>query len=144
MVGKSSRQGLQETGLALHAMDVMVFFDPLRYFGDFVMMSFPCGHRREETTRRNVAQRRKVSMVRAVGDTLCVDPLFPVTSVVTAGWDDNVMGLVLFSALFSVLELVTELQYSVTEVEDARPRPYATVGDNIELGVARSAVAPPG
>lgn len=139
MAGESSVQAMQESGLGVHAIDVLVFFHPFRYFGEFVM-SFPRGHRREEVARRNVAHRRKVSMVRAVGETLCVDPLFLVLSAVTAGWDDNVTGLAVVSALFSVLELVTELQYYVTEAEDARPRPNAAVGDGIELGVGGSGV----
>ena len=58
-------------------------------------------------------------MVRAVGETLCVDPLFLALSVVTGGWDDNLTGFAMVSALFSILELVTELQYYVNEAEVA-------------------------
>lgn len=49
---------------------------------------------------------------------LSVDPLFLALSAVTGGWDDNVAGLAAFPALFSVLELVTELQHYVAETED--------------------------
>eukprot|EP00752_Nemacystus_decipiens_P011479 g10191.t1 len=38
------------------------------------------------------------------------------------GWDDNITGLVVFSELLSsLLELVAELKYDVTEAEDADP-----------------------
>eukprot|EP00752_Nemacystus_decipiens_P001344 g1333.t1 len=70
-----------------------------------------------------------------VGETLWVDPLFLALSVVTGGWDDNIAGLTAFSALFSVLELVTELQYYVTEAEDGNS--LAAVGD-VEDGVGGS------
>lgn len=136
LAGDSPTQALQETGLGLHAIDVIVFYHPFRYFGEFVM-SFPRGHRRDEATTRNVTHRRKISMVRAVGETLWVDPLFLALSVVTGGWDENATGLVVLSALFSVLELVTELQYYVTEAEDATPLSNAIVGD-VEVGVGGS------
>lgn len=74
-------------------------------------------------------------MVRAVGETLWVDPLFLALSAVTGGWDDNVMGLPVFSALFSALELVTELQYFVTEAEDANSLSDAAVGE-LKLALA--------
>ena len=96
-------------------------------------MSCPVGHRRDEPTMRNEAHRRKMSTVRAVGETLRVDPLFLALSVATGGWDGNLTGLVVFSALFSVLELVTELQYYVTEAEDGKPVSNAV--DDVELGV---------
>ncbi len=100
-------------------------------------MIFPRGHGRDEVTVRNTAHRRKISMVRAVGETLWVDPLFLALSVVTGGWDDSVTGLAAFSVLFSVLELVTELQYYVTEAEDGKSLLYADVGD-VEAGVGGS------
>jgi len=136
LAGDVPGQALQEAGLGLHAIDVILFYHPFRYFGEFVM-SFPHGHRRDEVAMRNVAHRRKVSMVRAVGETLWVDPLFLALSVVTGEWDDNATGLVVLSALFSVLELVTELQYYVTEAEDANQLSNAMVGD-VEVGVSGS------
>lgn len=136
LAGDSSGQALQQAGLGLHAIDVIVFHHPFRYFGELVM-SFPRGHRRDEVAMRNVVHRRKISMVRAVGETLWVDPLFLALSVVTGGWDGSATGLVVLSALFSVLELVTELQYYVTEAEDANPLSNTTVGD-VEAGVGGS------
>lgn len=82
-------------------------------------------------------------MVRAVGETLWVDPLFLALSAVAGGWDDNVTGLAVFSALFSLLELVTELQYYVTEAEDGNSLSDAAVGD-VEVGVGGSENPDPG
>ena len=69
-------------------------------------------------------------MVRAVGETLCVDPLFLALSVVTGGWDENFTGLAMFSAVFSTLELVTEFQYYVAEAEAATPVVWAGLDDS--------------
>ncbi|CAN0189920.1 unnamed protein product, partial [Ectocarpus sp. 4 AP-2014] len=96
LAGDSSGQALQDAGLGLHAIDVIVFYHPFRYFGELVM-SFPRGHRRDEVAMRNAAHRRKILMVRAVGETLWVDPLFLALSVVTGGWDENATGLVVLS-----------------------------------------------
>ena len=46
---------------------------------------------------------------------MVVDSLFLALSVVSGGWDENLTGVVVFSAIFSILELVTELQYYVAE-----------------------------
>ena len=59
--------------------------------------------------------RRAMVMIRAVGETLVVDTLFLALSVVSGGWDGNLTGVAGISALFSVLELLTELQYYVAE-----------------------------
>lgn len=72
-----------------------------------------------------------------LGETWWVDPLFLALSVVTGAWDDNVVGLTVLSALFSVLELVTELQYYVTEADYGNLLSYAAVGD-VEVGVGGS------
>ena len=61
-----------------------------------------------------VSRRARV-MIRAVGETLVVDSLFLALSVVSGGWDGNLTGVAGISALFSVLELLTELQYYVAE-----------------------------
>ena len=137
LAGDSSGKALKDAGLGLHAIDVIVFYHPFRYFGEWVM-SFPRGHRRAEVGVRNQAHRRKISMVRAVGETLWVDPLFLALSVVSGGWDDSFVGLTVFSALFSVLELVTELQYYVAEAEDGKELSYAAVGRDVEVGVGGS------
>ena len=125
LAGDSSGRALQRAGLGLHAIDDMVFFHPFRCFGELVM-SFPRGHR------------RKISMVRAVGETLCVDPLFLALSVLTGEWDDNVTGLAVFSALFSVLELVTELEYYVTEADAGNSLSTAPPVGDVEDGVGAS------
>lgn len=142
LAGEAPGQALRETGLGFHAIDVMVYLHPFRFLGEF-FMSFPRGHRHEEVALRNVAYRRKISMVRAVGETLCVDPLFLLLSVVTERWDDHMMGFAVLSALFSALELVTELQYYVTEAEAAKPRSSAAVCDSFGLGISVSGVRAP-
>lgn len=53
-------------------------------------------------------------MLRAVGETLVVDSLFLALSLSSETWDDGVtIGVV--SLIFSVLELLTELQYYAAE-----------------------------
>lgn len=128
LAGDATERSLQESGLGFHAIDVMLYWHPFRLLGEAIMSS-PQGHRHEDMARRNMVHRRKMSMVRAVGETLCVDSLFLVLSLVTGGMDDNVTGLPLMSALFSVLELVTELQYYVTEVEAPKVQRFDSVGD---------------
>lgn len=110
----------EDTSSGLRRIDTMLFFHPMRYLGEF-LMTFPSGHRREQVANLEAVERRKIAMVRAVGETLCVDPLFLALSVVTSGWDGNFTGLAMFSALFSMLELVTELQYYVEEAEATKP-----------------------
>lgn len=61
------------------------------------------------------ASRRARVLIRAVGETLVVDTIFLALSVVSGGWDGNLTGVAAVSALFSVLELLTELQYYVAE-----------------------------
>ncbi|CAN0274034.1 unnamed protein product [Ascophyllum nodosum] len=116
MAGQSSGAVMRSTGLGLHGIGLIVFHHPFRYLGEFIM-SFPRGNRRDDIASLDRGQRRDISMVRAVGETLCVDPLFLALSVVTGGWDEKVTGFALLSALFSVLELVTELQYYVSQAE---------------------------
>ena len=116
MAGQSRGADLSSTGLGLHGIDVIVFYHPFRYLGESIM-SFPRDNRRDDVASLDTARRRDISMVRAVGETLCVDPLFLALSVVTGNWDENVTGFALLSALFSMLELVTELQYYVSQAE---------------------------
>ena len=106
--GESNMDALRDSGLGLHGIDVILFFHPMRYLGEF-LLTFPKGHRRLDVADRKKAERREIAMVRAVGETLCVDPLFLALSVVTGGWDDNLTGFAMVSALFSMLELLTEL-----------------------------------
>lgn len=119
LAGQATGSDLRRSGLGLHGIDVILYFHPMRYLGEFIM-SFPRGHRREEVTTRDKAERKHTAMVRAVGETVCMDPLFLALSVVTGGWDDNISGFAMVSALFSMLELVTELQYYVTEAEASK------------------------
>ena len=116
--GQATGDDLRDSSLGLHGIDVILFFHPMRYFGEF-LLACPRGIRRPRVSDRHQATRREIAMVRTVGETLCVDPLFLAISVVAGGWDDNLNGFVMFSALFSILELVTELQYYVSEAEVA-------------------------
>ncbi|CAM9665904.1 unnamed protein product [Sphacelaria rigidula] len=106
-------------GSGNNAIDVLVYYHPFQYFGAFVM-SFPRDRGLAIRTRRE-AHRRTTAMVRAVGETLVVDPLFLALSVVSGGWDDNFTGFTFISGVFSILELVSELQYYITEAEHALP-----------------------
>ena len=58
--------------------------------------------------------RRSWGMVRAVGETLVIDSLFLALSLSQETWEDDV-SIGIFSLIFSVLELLTELQYYVSE-----------------------------
>lgn len=60
------------------------------------------------------ATRRSWVMLRAVGETLVVDPLFLALSLSSEAWEDGV-SIGVFSLIFSVLELITELKYYVLE-----------------------------
>ncbi|CAN0017572.1 unnamed protein product [Ectocarpus fasciculatus] len=77
--------------------------------------------------------RRAMVMIRAVGETLVVDSLFLALSVMSGGWDDDLSGVAGISAIFSVLELVTELQYYVAEagasMEPVSPPNAAIAGE---------------
>ena len=137
MAGQSTGNDLRESGLGVHAIDVILFYHPFRYLGESIM-NIPFGRRRGNVQRFGEAKRRDVSMVRAVGETVCVDPLFLALSVVSGGWDDNVTRLAVFSALFSVLELVTELQYYVSEAETASLAAWqALIDEDVEVGVSQ-------
>ncbi|CAN0031489.1 unnamed protein product [Pylaiella littoralis] len=98
-------------GIGFGAIDRWVAYHPFSCLGKSL---FGSGFvwRRENG---GVSRRAKV-MVRAVGETLVVDSLFLALSVVSGGWDENLTGVAAISALFSVLELVAELQYYVAEV----------------------------
>lgn len=136
LAGQATGRDLQKSGLGLHGIDVILFFHPMRYLGDFIM-SFPRCHSRGYVTNHNELERRHKAIVRAVGETLCVDSLFLALSVVTGGWDDNGFGFAMLSSLFSVLELVTELQYYVTEAEKAR----LSIDEGNQVGHDKSASA---
>lgn len=97
-------------GLGFGAIDKWVARHPFSLLGkkifgaDFALKGEDAG-----------VSRRAMVMIRAVGETLVVDSLFLALSVVSGGWDGNLTGVAGISALFSVLELLTELQYYVAE-----------------------------
>lgn len=97
-------------GVGFGAIDKWVARHPFSVLGNILFgkdFAFKGGN-------EGVSRRARV-MVRAVGETLVVDSLFLALSVVSGGWDWNLTGVAGISALFSVLELVTELQYYVAE-----------------------------
>lgn len=56
-------------------------------------------------------------MLKAVGETVVVDILFLVLGLVSSGSLTNLSSSALWSSVFSILELVTELQHYVNEAE---------------------------
>lgn len=137
MAGESTMEQMRIDGLGVHAIDEIIFWHPFRFLGEFVL-TFPDCPKTEEMARQSVAHRRTVVLTRAIGKTLCVDILFLVLSVVAGSFEDNVTGVVAFSALFSVLELITELQYYVMEAEEARGEGETdTAGNGARVGASR-------
>lgn len=87
-------------------------------------------------------------MVRAVGETIIVDPMFLVLGISVSGWDSDLGDIASISTLFSVLELVTELQYYVAEAmksmeepSHSGPRPEEHSGPTRRSRIADSASA---
>lgn len=137
MAGESTMEQMRIDGLGVHAIDEIIFWHPFRFLGEFAL-TFPACPKTEQMARQGVAHRRTVVLTRAIGETLCVDILFLVLSVVAGSSEDNVTGVVTFSALFSVLELITELQYYVMEAEEARGEgETATAGNGARVDGAR-------
>lgn len=60
-------------------------------------------------------------IIRAVGETIIVDPVFFLLSVFTEGLDGGLTGFAGVSALFSVLELLTELHYAEESAAQLEP-----------------------
>lgn len=114
----------QERGRGLRAIDVLVRHHPFSYLGE-VIFWYPYGH--HIPGQEGDASRRDVAMTRAVGETLVVDTLFLVLGVAASGWDENLTGLAGVSAVFSIVELVSELQYyagiAVRSMQVARHHP---------------------
>ncbi|CAM9337129.1 unnamed protein product [Ectocarpus sp. 6 AP-2014] len=71
-------------------------------------------------------------MVRSVGETLVVDPLFLALSAVSrGGWDGSLAGIAGISAVFSALQLLTELRYYVKGASVVlEPVPVVLVDDH--------------
>lgn len=112
-------------GLGFGAIDKWVARHPLSLLGkvlfgkDFVFKGGNQG-----------MSRRAMVVVRAVGETLVVNSLFLAFSVVSGGWDGNLTGVAAISALFSVLELLTELQYYIAEAA-AEMEPVCSSGTTL-------------
>lgn len=113
LVGMSLDANVDEAdhaGVSFGAIDAWVARHPFSSLGKALF-----GRGFELKGENEGATRRARVMIRAVGETLVVDSIFLVLSVESGGWDGNLTGVVGLSALFSVLELLTELQYYVAE-----------------------------
>lgn len=106
--GEYSAQVAQDQFRGLRAIDKLVRYHPFYYLGEMIFW-YPHGH--HIPGEEGDVGRRAVAMTRAVGETLVVDTLFLAVGVVASGWDENLTGLASVSVLFSVVELVGELQY---------------------------------
>ena len=74
----------------------------------------------EEDVASTSRRRRGHVLVRAVGETLVVDVLSLTLSAVSrGGWNGSLNGIAGVSALFSALQLLTELRFYVTEASEA-------------------------
>lgn len=121
LVGPEPARVVEAGGHGLLAIDFLIRHHPFRRLGEF-LFSCPYGHHLED--REGDASRRSEAVTKAVGETLVVDILFLALGVATAGWDGNFTGVTGVSALFSVLELVSELQYYVAiAASSMRERP---------------------
>lgn len=110
LAGRTSVDVIEESGLGLSLIDDMVYHHPYSYLGR-ALFSFPYGH---HLPVNGTATRRSGVMLRAVGETLVVDTLFVVFSLTLETWDGAVSAASI-SLTFSILELITDLQYYATE-----------------------------
>lgn len=109
LAGRTRVDVIQESGLGLSLIDDIVYHHPYSYLGR-ALFSVPYGHH----LPLNTATRRSAVMLRAVGETLVVDTLFVIFSLTLERWDGAVSAASV-SLTFSILELVTDLQYYTTE-----------------------------
>ncbi|CAM9425227.1 unnamed protein product [Ectocarpus sp. 12 AP-2014] len=110
MAGNTPVEQLEQTGFGLSLIDRIVFHHPYSALGR-ILFSCPHGH---HLPGSYTSTRRSGVMLRAVGETLVVDSLFLALSLATETWEDGVsIGIV--SLIFSVLELLTELQHYLAE-----------------------------
>lgn len=123
--GNAPKKAIHDSGVGFGAIDTWVARHPFRKLG---MLCFGRGYKLKG--EGGSVTRRSEVMVRAVGETLVVDPLFLVFSVVTGGWDEGLRGVAGISAVFSVLELLTELQYYVEESDAVLERASPGVVDS--------------
>lgn len=110
LAGRGPARLEEENGRGLRAIDELIRHHPFRLLGE-LLFSCPYGHR--IAGRGGDAARTAEAMTKAVGETLVVDTLFLALGVATSGWDGTFTGVAGASALFSILELVSELQYYV-------------------------------
>lgn len=113
--GEASAREMERAGLVLRGIDSFLRRHPYTYLGRLI---FRCPHGHQAPAHaRSEESRRAMAMVRAVGETLVVDTLFLALSVSEEGWNFDFSGVAGLSSLFSILELVTELQYYIVEAE---------------------------
>lgn len=113
MAGRTRVNIVEERGLGLSLIDRIVYHHPYSYLSRS-LCGCPYGH---HLPAGDMATRRSAVMLRAVGETLVVDSLFHVFSIQSESWDGP-LSLAATSLIFSVLELVTELQYYAIEASD--------------------------
>ena len=111
--GNTQVDVLQQSGFGLSLIDRIVDQHPYSRLAR-VLFSYPHGH---HLPGSGAATRRSWVMLRAVGETLVVDSLFLALSLSTETWEDGV-SIGIFSLIFSVLELLTELQYYAAEARE--------------------------
>ena len=110
LAGNTPVDVLEQSGFGLSLIDRLIDIHPYRVFGS-ALFSFPHGH---HLPGSNMTTRRSRVMLRAVGETLVVDSLFFALSLSTETWENGV-SIGVISLVFSVLELLTELQYYAAE-----------------------------
>ena len=110
LAGNTSMNALEQSGFGLSLIDRIVSRHPYSILGGAIF-SCPHGHR---LPAGDTATRRSGVMLRAVGETLVVDSLFLALSLSSEPWEEGV-SIAVYSLIFSVLELLTELQYYAAE-----------------------------
>lgn len=112
----SANESSRNVGVTLWAIDYILRWHPFRYLG-WLVFQYP-QRRHIRVQRRCKESRRAMGMVRAVGETLVVDSVFLALTVVDSLWHGGVYGVTGLSAFFCILQLVTELQYYISEAEN--------------------------
>lgn len=110
MEGNTPVDALEQSGFGLSLIDRIVYHHPYSILGRAL---FSCPYR-HHLPGPDMATRRSGVMLRAVGETLVVDSLFLALSVSPEAWKNGV-SIGVLSLIFSVLELLTELQYYAAE-----------------------------
>ncbi|CAM9585034.1 unnamed protein product [Ectocarpus sp. 8 AP-2014] len=110
MAGNTPMDVLEQSGFGLSLIDRIVIRHPYRLLGSVL---FSCPHR-HHLPGSDTTTRRSGVMLRAVGEMVVVDSLFCALSLSMETWEDGVSTGV-FSLIFSVLELLTELPYYAAE-----------------------------